>query len=92
MKNGSMSDKELNLKLLYFGHNEVELSLLGGALESDGIPFLVKRDVGMASQVPTVFFSPATETSLYVAQTDWVRAEGLAQLVLGDEWERPEQA
>ena len=85
-------DKELDLKLLYFGHSEVELNLLEGALESDGIPYLLKRDVGLASQAPSVFFSPATEVSLYVSQSDWVRAEGLAQLVLGDGWERPEQA
>ena len=84
-----MSDKELKLKLLYYGHSNVEMQLLCGALESDGIDYLVKRDVGLPDMAPGGFFSPATEVKLYVADTDWVKAEALATLVLGDEWLPP---
>ena len=84
-----MSDKELQLKLLYYGHSLVDMQLLGGALESDGIDYLVKRDVGLPDMAPGVFFSPATEVKLYVADTDWFKAEALAMLVLGDEWQPP---
>ena len=92
MLNHPLSEKELDLRLLYFGHSDVELSLIEGALESDGIAYLLKRDVGLSSMAPSIFFAPALEVSLYVSRTDWVRAEGLAQLVLGDEWQRPMQA
>ena len=51
-----MSDKELQLKLLYYGHSLVDMQLLGGALESDGIDYLVKRDVGLPDMAPGVFF------------------------------------
>ena len=86
---GGRPDGELKLRLLYYGHSEVELSLVQGALESEDIPCLVKRDVGMPSMAPSVFFSPATEVKLYVEESDWVTAEELARQVLGDEWEPP---
>jgi len=84
-----MNDNEVTLKLLYLGHNNVEMSLLKGALESEGIACVEKRDVGMVDQVPSVFYSPAMESKLYVAAADWVKAEELAHTVLGDSYAPP---
>jgi hypothetical protein len=84
-----MKDNEVSLKLLYLGHNNVEMSLLKGALESEGIACVEKRDVGMVDQAPSRFYSPATESKLYVAAADWVKAEELARTVIGDDYEPP---
>ena len=90
-KDKTVSDKELQLKLLYYGHSQVELQLLAGALDSEGIDYLLKRDVGLIDMAPATMFSPATEIKLYVAETDWVKAEPLAQLVVGDQWYPPKE-
>jgi len=86
-----MTDNEVDLKLLYFGHDAAELALLQGALDLAEIPFIPKRDFGLQSHAPAVFFSPGTETAIYVSQEDWDPALDLARNVLGDEWEPPEE-
>jgi hypothetical protein len=79
----------IDLKLLYYGHSRIEMALLKGALESEAIPHVERREVGLAEQAPSIFFTPATEVKLYVAAVDWVRAEALARRVLGEEWDAP---
>jgi hypothetical protein len=86
-----MTNNDIDMKLLYLGHNNVEMALLKGALESEGIACVEKRDVGLADQAPSVFFSPALESKLYVATADWVKAEELAHTVLGDDYQPPPQ-
>ena len=86
-----MTDKSVDLRLLYLGHSTVEMALLKGALESEGIACVEKRDVGLADQAPSVFFSPALESKLYVATADWVKAEELAHTVLGEDYQPPPQ-
>lgn len=78
-------DKNLELRLLYLGHDMVEVSILMGALKSNDIPYIEKRDIGIGLQIATV----ASETKLYVSRSDWVRAEELALIVLGATWEVP---
>jgi hypothetical protein len=82
-------DEYLELRLLYLGHDMVEMAILMGALKSNGVPYVEKRDIGLGLQIATIFYSPATEARLYVARTDWVRAEELALTVLGENWEVP---
>ena len=84
-----MNDTELKLRVLYYGHDQTEISVLCGALDSADIPFIQKRDFGLLNHAPAVFFSPGTEVKIYVAETDWVRAAELAQTVLGEDWEEP---
>jgi hypothetical protein len=90
MNDKHLSDKKLELRLLYRGHSMLELSLLSGVLESERIEFLQKRDAGLAEMAPSVFFSPLLEVQIYVAAADWVKAEALAQLVLGEDWQPPQ--
>ncbi len=82
-------DEYLELRLLYLGHDMVEMAILMGALKSNDIPYIEKRDIGLGLQIATVFYSPATEAKLYVSRSDWVRAEELALTVLGASWEVP---
>jgi hypothetical protein len=86
-----MTDNELDLRILYLGHNSVEMALLKGALESEGIACVEKRDIGLADQAPSVFFAPALESKLYVSAADWVKAEELAHIVLGEDYRTPPQ-
>ncbi len=89
MTDKTPDDKNLELRLLYLGHDMVELSILSGALESNDIPYIEKRDIGLGLQIATVFYSPVSEAKLYVSRSDWVRAEELALTVLGESWEIP---
>ena len=84
-----MVKSDLDLRMLYYGHDQTELSVLCGALESADIPFIQKRAFGFISHAPAVFFSPGTEVRIYVSERDWVRAVELAQTVLGEDWEEP---
>jgi hypothetical protein len=84
-----MNNNDLNLRRLYFGHDPAELALLQGALESADIPFILKREFGLQSHAPAVFFSPGTETGVYVSEEDWDRSVDLACTVLGEGWEPP---
>ena len=89
MTDKTPEDKQLELRLLYLGHDMVEMAILMGALKSHQIPYVEKRDIGLGLQIATVFYSPATEAKLYVSRSDWVRAEELALTVLGTDWEVP---
>jgi hypothetical protein len=80
---------ELKLRLLYVGHEGAEIVVLTGALDSAEIPYLQKRDFGMQSQAPAVFFSPGTEVKVYVSDEDWEAAVDTAHTVLGDDWQEP---
>lgn len=89
-----MSHKKLGggkvpLRLLYLGHSGLQITILTGALESNDIPFIIKREFGLQDQAPTFFFSPGTEAKIYVAEGDWERAVEMAQTVLGEDWEEP---
>jgi hypothetical protein len=84
-----MTDNELNLKLLYFGHDGAEIAILTGALDAADIPYIPKRDFGLQSHAPAVFYSPGTEVKVYVSGEDWEQASDLARTVLGETWEEP---
>jgi hypothetical protein len=86
-----MTDNDLDLRLLYFGHDAAELVLLQGALDAAAIPYIPKRDFGLQSHAPAVFYSPGTETAIYVSAEDWDRATDLTRTVLGDDWEPPDE-
>lgn len=85
-----MTKNELYLRLLYFGHDSAEIAILTGALDSAEIPYIPKRDFGLQSHAPAVFYSPGTEVKLYVSGEDWAKAEELARTVLGEAWEEPQ--
>lgn len=85
MTDKTPDDKNLELRLLYLGHDMVELSILMGALKSNDIPYIEKRDIGLGLQI----YSPVSKAKLYVSRYDWVRAEELALTVLGTSWEVP---
>lgn len=89
MKDSKMGDDKVKLRLLYIGHSGAEIAILTGALDTQGVPFIMKREFGLQDQAPTVFFSPGTEAKIYVAEGDWERAVEMAQTVLGEEWEEP---
>jgi hypothetical protein len=84
-----MAEDHLKLRLLFVGHDGAEIVVLTGALDSAEIPYLQKRDFGMQSQAPAVFFSPGTEVKLYVSEEDWPDAVDTARTVLGDDWQEP---
>jgi len=84
-----MHDSDLDLKLLYFGHDGAEIAILTGALDSAEIPYIPKRDFGLQSHAPAVFYSPGTEVKVYVSGEDWDRASDLARTVLGESWVEP---
>jgi len=84
-----MTEKELDLRLLYFGHDGAEIALLTGALDSAEIPYIPKRDFGLQSHAPAVFYSPGTEVKIYVSGEDWESAVDLARTVLGESWAEP---
>ena len=84
-----MTEKELDLRLLYFGHDGAEIAILTGALDSAEIPYIPKRDFGLQSLAPAVFYSPGTEVKIYVSGEDWESAVDLARTVLGESWAEP---
>jgi hypothetical protein len=84
-----MTENELDLRLLYFGHDGAEIVILTGALDSAEIPYIPKREFGLQSHAPAVFYSPGTEVKIYVSGEDWESAVDLARTVLGESWAEP---
>lgn len=86
-----MINNDLRLRLLYFGHDGTEIAILTGALDAAEIPYIPKRDFGLQSHAPAVFFSPGTEVKIYVSAEDWAQATDLARTVLGESWAEPDE-